>query len=166
MENLILVTAIAALIIAILAGFFLVSKASRPTPSPYIRKKLLTDHERAFFPKLENAARRLGGYRVFPQIAMAAVMDTRDGLSQTSAMGIRNTFDRKIVDFVIVDANMHVVMLVELDDRTHNATKDARRDEITTSAGYATARFRNGRKTTSNQIEDELRRIWQTKVNK
>ena len=150
----------------VLAAFLIAFNISGSAPSPYVGRKLMTDHEKAFFPKLENAARRLGGYRVFPQVAMAAIVDTRDNLTQSARTGMRNTFDRKIMDFVIVDAKMNVVMIVELDDRTHRADRDARRDEITAGAGHATARFRSGYKITSEQIEVELRRIWNKQVRK
>jgi very-short-patch-repair endonuclease len=34
-----------------------------------------------------------------------------------------------------------VVMLIELDDRTHRADQDARRDKMTAAAGYSTLRL-------------------------
>ena len=143
----------------VLSAFLLASNITSTPPSPYVGRKLMTDHEKAFFRKLEDAAHRLGGYRVFPQIAMAAVVDTRGNLSQSSALATRSTFDRRIVDFVIVDANMHVVMLVELDEQAPDADVTARRNEITEGAGHATVRFHDTQKITSEQIEDELRRI-------
>lgn len=156
------------ILILIPAAFFVIkvlSKMTKGEVSPYAPKRLMTDHEKAFFPKLERAASRLGGYRVFPQVAMSAIIDTHRDLAQSARLATRNTFDRKIIDFVIVDENMHVVMIVELDDRTHRSDKDARRDSITAGAGYATVRLRNGRKITIDQIERELRRVWKAQVN-
>lgn len=153
------------LLAMLIATLIFSSKMKGRQISPYAPKRLMTDHEKAFFPKLEKAASRLGGYRVFPQVAMAAVIDTHRDLTKSARLATRNTFDRKIIDFVIVDENMHVVMIVELDDRTHRRDKDARRDLITAGAGYATVRLRNGRKITVDQIETELRRIWKSQVN-
>ncbi|MAM83914.1 MAG: hypothetical protein CL472_04480 [Acidobacteria bacterium] len=161
-NNIWMILILLALVIGVL---FVSAKMSGRQISPYAPKRLMTDHEKVFFPKLEKAASRLGGYRVFPQVAMSAIIDTHRDLAQSARLATRNTFDRKIIDFVIVDENMHVVMIVELDDRTHRSDKDARRDSITAGAGYATVRLRNGRKITIDQIERELRRVWKSKVN-
>lgn len=48
--------------------------------------------------------------------------------------------DRRIVDFVLVDDDGTVRLLVELDDRLHNRRRDAARDRDTAAAGYRTLR--------------------------
>lgn len=129
---------------------------------PYVAKPLLTEHEFTFFEKLSQASERVGAEAVFPQVAMAAMVDVRRDMDPAARRSARNRFDRKVVDFVLVDAKMSIMMIVELDDRTHDGERaraaDAARDSITASAGYATARFRYGRKTTVTEIEKELRR--------
>ncbi len=130
--------------------------------NPYIARPLLTEHEFSFFEKLSDAAECIGAQAVFPQVAMAALIDVRRGLESADRRAARNRFDRKIVDFVLVDPSMRVLMIVELDDRTHDTEKrraeDADRDSLTSRAGYRTARFRNGRRISVAEIEKELRR--------
>jgi len=48
--------------------------------------------------------------------------------------------------------SLEVVALIELDDRTHNATADRQRDAITKTAGYQTFRFPSKQKPTEAQI--------------
>lgn len=126
--------------------------------SPFVSKPLLTRHELAFYEKLVEAAERIGAAGVFPQVAMGALLDARKGLDPQVWRTTRNRFDRKIVDFVVVDEDMDVMTIVELDDRTHENDKDRARDAMTSAAGYRTARFRNGHRITVGEIEKGLRR--------
>ena len=130
-----------------------------PVTLPVEAKPFLTNHEKAFCAKLSRAVEGMGQYRVHAQVAMGAIMRTKSGLDQSTARGVRNRFDRKIVDFVIVDMNMDVVALVELDDRTHSSERDAARDAMTAAAGYVTVRMRNGYRTPVDQIATTLRPV-------
>ena len=113
-------------------------------------KPLLTDNETSFFRQLENA---LPGHRVFPQVAFAAFITEESVLPPKSRQGLRNRFDRKIADFVVCDRNtLQIVALVELDDRTHVASRDRKRDELTKAAGYRTIRFQSKQKPTAAEI--------------
>ena len=47
---------------------------------------------------------------------------------------------------------MKVLAVVELDDRTHNAERDAKRDTMLLSAGYRTLRFPSKRKPSEAEI--------------
>lgn len=125
--------------------------------SPFVAKPLLTRHETAFFMKLTDAAERVGAAGVFPQVAMGALLDARKGLEAKEWRGTRSRFDRKIVDFVLVDDQMEVMAIVELDDWSHKAEKDEARDAMTAAAGYKTARFRDGHKISITEIEKGLR---------
>jgi|GEM_PF-2506456 len=54
-----------------------------------------------------------------------------------------NTFNRKIIDFVILDSKLNVQLIIELDDSSHKykGQKDKERDMMLQSAGYRTLRF-------------------------
>lgn len=125
--------------------------------SPYAPKSLMTRSEMAFFEKLCDAASRAGAEGVFPQVAMAAIVTTRKGLDQSTRMSARGRFSRKMIDFVLVDGSMRVMLLVELDDPTHDAAKDADRDSITAAAGYRTLRIADGRRTSVAELERSIR---------
>lgn len=82
------------------------------------------------------------GYHIFPQVAINALVDVESENSDHFRKVLRafNTFR---ADFIVCDANLKVLAIVELDDRSHDARrdKDNRRDYVTTQAGYKTVRF-------------------------
>lgn len=67
-------------------------------------------------------------------------------LNQGARARARNSYSQKIVDYVLEDrATGTVIALIELDDRSHNSSKDGRRDALTQAAGYRTVRLPAGR---------------------
>ena len=122
----------------------------------------MTANEAEFFGRLKRA---LPHHEVFPQVAFAALL-TDDGktMSRKARWSVRARFDRKIADFVICDRRtLQVVALVELDDRTHIASDDRKRDAITKAAGYQTIRFQSRQKPSEAEIAEVFRhaRAWQ-----
>lgn len=57
----------------------------------------------------------------------------------------RNRFDRKIADFLVCTKTLTPIVVIELDDNTHNNKKaaDADRDAMLKNAGYQTIRYRD-----------------------
>ena len=94
-------------------------------------RALLTEREVVFWHLLRRTAAPL---HVMPQVAMGALL-------RTDSRTTRNRFDRKIVDFVLLDDAGCVRLLIELDDRMHDAGRDAERDAMTAQAGYRTLRI-------------------------
>lgn len=82
------------------------------------------------------------GYQIFPQVAINALVDVESENSEHFRQVLRafNTFR---ADFIVCDANLRVLAIVELDDKSHDdrRVKDQRRDFVTTQAGYRTVRF-------------------------
>ena len=114
------------------------------------RKSLLTPNETEFFHRLIRA---LPSYCVFPQVSFAAFLTDDGKLSRNSRWSLRAKFDRKIADFVICErGSLKIVALVELDDITHNASADRKRDAMTKAAGYQTLRFQSRQKPTEGEI--------------
>lgn len=72
---------------------------------------------------------------------MGALLAATATGNKTDAFKNRARFAQKIVDYVICDDNLVPVLLLELDDRTHSASKDKERDKMTASAGYPTLRI-------------------------
>jgi hypothetical protein len=115
----------------------------------------MTANELEFFHRLERA---LPGYHVFPQIAFAAFLTHDSDMAGKARMALRNRFDRKMADFVVCEReSLAIVALIELDDRTHRASDDQQRDELTRAAGYRTIRFRSKQKPTEAEIARILR---------
>lgn len=56
-------------------------------------------------------------------------------------MSVRGSFSQKVVDFVAQDRGSGTVLaVIELDDRTHHATKDNKRDEMLREDSYKVVR--------------------------
>jgi very-short-patch-repair endonuclease len=103
----------------------------------YVQRRLMTDREFEFFGSLRRA---LPEAVIHCQVAMAALVDVNGG--KRSA---RNSFDRKIFDFVVCRADGHVLYVIELDDRSHRSAsalrRDAVKDEIARAAGLRLVRY-------------------------
>ena len=115
------------------------------TAGQFKAKRLLTANELEFIGRLESAAPEL---RFHAQVSMGAVLDPAVPKSDGRAyMSIRGRFAQKIIDFVAQDKKTgDIVAIIELDDRTHNETKDAKRDTMLASAGYRTIRWNSKNK--------------------
>jgi hypothetical protein len=131
--------ALAALALLALVPAVALFRSRKPFLSRIRPKPLLTPNETEFFHRLQRA---LPAYRVFPQVSFAALLTDDGALPRRARWSLRARFDRKIADYVVCEAgSLKVVALVELDDSTHDADSDRRRDAITRAAGYRTFRF-------------------------
>ena len=127
------------LVVIIVGGVLLPLLQSGGGGVPRVRSRpLMTDREVSFWRLLRQAADPL---HIAPQVAMGALLRADVLAGQAKARSIRNRFDRKIVDFVLVDDAGRVVLLVELDDRLHDTARDVARDRMTARAGYVTLRI-------------------------
>jgi very-short-patch-repair endonuclease len=142
-----LIAACALVLIAVTATLLVERK---PWLSRIKRKPLLTESEKAFFLRLQRA---LPGFHVFPQVSFAAFLTVDGRLLQQEGWAVRAKFNRKIVDYVVCTrGTLEIVALVELDDRTHSAGANRKRDEMTQAAGYRTIRFPSKQKPTEAEI--------------
>jgi very-short-patch-repair endonuclease len=125
-------------IIAVLA-----LRPGRSAISKVKAKPLMTSREREVFAMIEQAAPQ---YRVHAQVALGALLQPLLGLNKQERARARNSYSQKIVDYVLEDRlTGAVIALIELDDRTHDVSKDSRRDALTQAAGYRTLRLPTGR---------------------
>lgn len=101
--------------------------------APVTKMNIMTPHELALFKKLKEV---LPSHNICPQVSFGAL------LSSTS-MATRGTFMQKRADYVILDQEGNVAAVCELDDPSHRnrKQKDAQRDAMLKSAGYAVIRF-------------------------
>ena len=130
----------------IVVAFLLVRHLKKAVPtSPYkfLRKRLLTANEKDFYSKLRAAVPE---FPVLAQVSMGALMEGRHASGKH--LQARAKFAQKIVDFVVLDSQYEVIVLIELDDRTHSVDRDSRRDAMTREAGYATLRIESQNKPT------------------
>jgi hypothetical protein len=151
-----LATIIAAVAFLLLAGFRLL-RSLRPWQSYLRSKPILTANEKEFFYRLQRA---LPTYHVFPQVAFSALITLDPQLGGKHQFSIRRRYGWKIADFVICKPDTFAVLaIVELDDRTHNASADRKRDALMRAAGYQTLRFQSKHKPTVTEITDLFARL-------
>ena len=109
------------------------------TPLRVRRKPLLTKVEAETLHYLETSFPHV---RVHAQVAMSALIAPAHGLSNRQRQWMHRRYGQKVIDFVLQDRSSgEVRVLVELDDRTHNAGKDRERDKTTAAGGYRTVRL-------------------------
>jgi very-short-patch-repair endonuclease len=143
-----------ALMVFLVAVLALATKLRGIRTLPVKGRPLMTAREREVISMIETAVPHC---RVHAQVAMAAIVDCNGGLTRAQRASIRNRFDRKIVDFVLEDKSSgNVLAIVELDDRTHSATRDRARDEITRAAGHRTIRLPAGKRPNHTNVRSEI----------
>lgn len=156
---------VAALVVVVLiiAAARILGSTSRPA-IPVVARRVLTASELVFYRRLIRALENIGGVDVMPQVSMSAVMDTRKGLDPQTARATRNRFDRKTIDFVVVDAETNVLLIIELDDWSHDGQgeRDSKRDEITAAAGHRTLRIRGKAAKNDAEVERLVRQALRT----
>lgn len=163
-SNLVLIAAIVgvgAIGLLVLKAKLAADGARSETPKDRFKAKpLLTPNELEFLGRLEAAVPEL---RICPQVAMASILDPDVPRSNGKAyMRLRGMFAQKFVDFVAQDRTSGaIVAVIELDDRTHRADKDAKRDAMLASAGYKTVRWESKSKPDAAAIRSELIQVQQ-----
>lgn len=119
----------------------LLGKKTRGDTARVKARNFLTANELEFLQRLEGAAPEL---RFHAQVAMGALLapavaKTGNGREYFRA---HNMFNQKIIDYVAQRRDDgRIVAIIELDDRSHNSDKDARRDAMLRQAGYRTLRW-------------------------
>ena len=131
-----------------------------PRKTHFKRKSVLTDNETEFFSRLQSA---LCDLDVYPQMAMSALIQPAVPESDPNYWNYRSQFDRKVCDFVIsrkgCPPEKGVIVVIELDDRTHDKVKDAWRDRMLKSAGIDTIRYESRNKPSTDKIRDDVLRM-------
>lgn len=108
----------------------------------YRKRRLMTENEEEFFGRLVVA---LPDHYIFPQVAMSALLEPSSS-DQRTAHGDRLRIAQQRVDYVVCTRSGDVVVVVELDDRTHARGKDQTRDARLEQAGIRTVRFQSRQK--------------------
>ena len=133
------------LVLAVLGFAVLKAKIANQSGSvgeeKFKAKALLTENELEFLGRLESAAPEL---RFHCQVSMGALIepDVSRKNNGKDYYRLRGMISQKIVDYVAQNRNDGlIVAIIELDDRTHNNEKDAKRDAMLASAGYRIIRW-------------------------
>ena len=133
-----------ALVVLVFAAVMILqglSRSARPATRGLkpVARRFMTPRELAMLDILERC---LPQYRFHAQVSMGALLNAAPNPLRRRMPSDRNAFAQKIVDFVAQDRSTGaIVALIEVDDASHDANKDAARDEMTRGAGYQTVRI-------------------------
>jgi hypothetical protein len=143
------------ILLIVIAVLLFAMKQMKEAPSPghlYKSKPLLSANEKEFFNRLSQA---LPDCHVLTQVAFGALLQPA-GNNKKEYYSARGSFSQKIADYVICNKEMFVLAVVELDDRTHQKDKDAKRDAMLEQAGYKVIRWNSKNKPTAEQIRERF----------
>lgn len=138
----------------VVALAFVVGTLLRGQLYRYAPQQIMTGNELEFFKRLVRANPQ--GY-VFPQVAMSALIAPTIKNHRARLTAFRR-ISQKRVDYAIYTDKLELICVVELDDRTHNARKDAERDSFLGSAGITTLRWQS----TFKPSEPDIRRAFES----
>ena len=132
MSTLIVVAILIIVIVAVLGAIKRGQQGSKKF-DPVKARRVISINEQPTFKRLRDA---LPNHTVLAQVAFSALI-TSKGYAN------RNRYNRKVVDFVVLDQAYNVVAIVELDDSSHKGRehKDADRDALLLEAGYKVIRY-------------------------
>ncbi|WP_230533326.1 DUF2726 domain-containing protein [Microvirga roseola] len=118
----------------------------------YRSQPVMTANEREFYQRLRSA---FPDCEIWPQVPILALVrpDAKEN-SRAFWLAFRQISNAR-VDWVIAE-DTEVIAVIELDDRSHDARKDARRDQILASCGYQVIRFHSGRRPDPQQIREAV----------
>jgi hypothetical protein len=123
-------------------------------PWPLAAKKLLTEREQSLYLSLLSL---YPDHRVFIQVALSQLIDVPE--NHPDRQSIRNRFSQLVADFVLCRADLSLVAVIELDDRSHKRPDrqdaDARKNKALADAGMRLVRIPAGRLPS----EDALRAV-------
>lgn len=119
-----------------------------------VPKKFMTGNEVEFFNRLSRA---LPEFYVFPQVSMGALVQPDVPVGHSRYWAVRETFSQKVCDFVVCERKgLAPLFIVELDDRTHDFSKDAARDDIVAKGALRTVRFWSRKKPSESEIRSRV----------
>lgn len=87
---------------------------------------------------------------------MGAILDVSKAENKNIQAG-RNTFNKKIIDFIIYSKDQKIVAVIELDDKTHDKDKDDKRDAMLSQAKYNLYRFDSRKKPTVKELKNLIK---------
>lgn len=95
---------------------------------PYIMNEtILTERERAFYRILKPVADKLE-LQICPKVRVADIVSIKKGTKDWQKWF--NKIKSKHIDFLLCDYDMNIVLLIELDDRSHETERAQKNDRL------------------------------------
>jgi very-short-patch-repair endonuclease len=141
-------------LVAVAVSTFVVMPAG-PRQAAYRRRPTKTSNEIEFYGRIVGALPEL---HVCRQIAIHAIIGPTSRSSKTRLIDFRRV-SQKVIDYAVFDSKWAIVVLIELEERTHVASRDAIRDSYTAAAGIRTLRDPSRARPLEVQITADVRAI-------
>lgn len=112
------------------------NEAAEPVPQeekfPYVlNNPIMSPKEKSFYKAVKPIANELG-LTVFSKIRLADLLNVPNNISKRQTWF--NYIKAKHVDFVLVDNDMNIKVIIEVDDKTHNRDDRKQRDNFVDKA--------------------------------
>jgi hypothetical protein len=108
------------------AGFLLRRQSGRPQAPPVAAKPLLSRPEQVLYGRLVRA---FPGHIVLAQVALSQLLVVTRSEARGHAQSVANGFRQLVADFVICAPDFKAEAVIELDDRSHDRSKQRERDQ-------------------------------------
>lgn len=128
---------VAVLIAVVVAIGMVKSRVNAPLSGGYRARKPLSEPEQVLFWRLREA---IPECVVLSQVSFGRFVEP-SAVERGTRQALFNRISRKTVDFLICLPDFTLVAAVELDDASHRASLDAKRDAILKSAGIPILRM-------------------------
>lgn len=138
-------------VILLLLGLALLKKKP-DTNSKFHPRRPLSEPEQQLFWKLRSA---LPDHVVLPQVSFSRFLYAKGATNNENFRKLARA-KQKVADFLVCDKTFFIIAVVELDDSSHNPTKDATRDAILKEAGLRVVRWKVNTMPTENEIRSIL----------
>lgn len=119
------------------------------------RRDLMTANETEFFHRLTGA---LPAYNIWPQVPIFALLEPKGTRQKGHLPSSFRQISNRRVDWVIARGPIPVIV-IELDDKTHNVRADKRRDKILSSCGYPVLRYESKSRPTQQTIANDVQAL-------
>lgn len=116
--------AIAIIVLAVLIWIWLRSRVKWPYQ---MNETILTERERSFYHILKPIADKLE-LQICPKVRVADIVSIKKGTKDWQKWF--NKIRSKHVDFLLCDYDMNIVLMVELDDSSHETERAKKNDEF------------------------------------
>lgn len=125
---------------------------------PYVMNEtILTPRERAFYRILKPIADKLE-LQICPKVRVADIVSIKKGTKEWQKWF--NKIKSKHVDFLLCDYDMNIVLIIELDDRSHETERAMKSDRLKNAIfGNRLLRIRSLKEDVEGAVTDALKKL-------